>query len=745
MACTFVWLKRAAHLAPIFSLVTGVLYAQGTPQKPWLDQTRTPQERAEMVLAAMTLDEKIALLHGTGQPGQGEAPAEQVRSNGGAGYVVGVPRLGIPQLQMADAAYGVTKSGETGRYATALPSPLGLAATWDKQAALQYGALIGRELRSQGYSMTLGGGVDLTRELRNGRTFEYGGEDPLLAGTMIGASIKGLQTEHIVGHVKHYAVNDQEDGRTAVNAVIDERSLRETDLLAFQLAIRDGQPGAVMCAYNRINGDYACENHHTLTDVLRTDWGFRGFVLSDWGGTHSTVKASHAGLDQEQPNQDFYGAAYKQAVQQGEIPAAELDEHVRRVLYAEFASGLVDHPVQRSVLDPVAGARLSQTLAEKSIVLLKNEGNLLPLDPASNQRIAVIGRHADIAMISGGGSAQVDPPGGNAIMPPGKGATTWMGHIWFPTSPLQSLKAAMPRASVKFASGEDLDQAAALAHASDIAIVFAYQWQSEGMDLQTLSLEDHQDEMIRRVSAANPHTVVVLETGTAVTMPWVNSVSSVVEAWYGGTRAADAVTRVLTGEVNPAGKLPITFPVSESDLPHPALTPAPPRSTADFYGKDGPAHERAGLPSFDTPYSEGLLVGYKWYQAKNRQVLFPFGHGLSYTSFLFSNVRVAKDGRTAQVTVTNTGARSGSTVAQLYVSLPAKLAEPERLAGYAPVSLSPKESKDVTLAIEPLTLAVYDLKGKRFIVEAGSYAFHAGSSSADLPLSQTIALQQQTP
>jgi beta-glucosidase len=481
-------------------------------------------------LQAMTLEEKIALLHGTGQPGQGAAPQEQAKSNGGAGFVVGVPRLGIPGLQMADAAYGVTKSGETGRYSTALPSPLALAATWDRDAAARYGALIGRELRAQGYNMTLGGGVDITRELRNGRNFEYGGEDPLLAGLMIGSSIRGLQAEHVVGDVKHYAVNDQESGRTAVNMIIDERSLRETDLLAFQLAIRTGQPGAVMCAYNRVNGEFSCENPHLLTDVLRTDWGYKGFVLSDWGGTHSTVKASHAGLDQEQPNQYFYGEAYRQAVVRGEITDAELNEHVRRILYAEFVSGVVDYPAKKSVIDPVAGAELSQSLAEESLVLLKNDRHMLPLDSAAKQTIAVIGLHADVGMISGGGSAQVDPPGGNAIMPPGKGATTWMGHIWFPTSPLAALRAALPNATIQFASGEDPSAAAKLARESDIAIVFAYQWQSEGMDLPTLALPEHQDETIQKVARANPHTTVVLETGTAALMPWIGDVDAVAEA-----------------------------------------------------------------------------------------------------------------------------------------------------------------------------------------------------------------------
>jgi beta-glucosidase len=736
--------RSLKHFCGVLPLITLGLWAQNVrlqpTQYPWQNTSLSPEQRADLVLKAMTLDEKIALIHGTEQPGYDVPTPEQQQSNGGAGYVVGIPRFGIPGIQMADAAYGVTKSEGNGRYSTALPSSLALAATWDPGAGLRYGALIGRELRDQGYNMTLGGGVDVARELRNGRTFEYGGEDPLLAGIMIGSSIKGLQQQHVIGDVKHFAVNDQESGRTAVNAIIGERALRETDLLAFQLAIRTGHPAAVMCSYNRINGEFACQNHHLLTDVLRTDWGYKGFVLSDWGGTHSTVEASHAGLDQEQPNQYFYGSAYKQAVEQGTIQPAELDEHVRRILYAEFASGVVDDPVQKEVIDPVAGAHTSQRIAEESIVLLKNQHTTLPINPAKSIRIAVIGVHADVGMISGGGSAQVDPPGGNAIMPPGKGRTAWMAHIWFPSSPLRELRAALPQANVQFASGEDLNAAAALAHNSDLAIVFAYNWESEGADLPSLSLPDHQDQIIERVAAANAHTVVVLETGTAALMPWAKDVSAIVESWYSGTNGAKAVANILTGEVNPSGKLPITFPLADIDLPHPRLITPPAASTAEFYGKQADEHDRAGLPPFDVTYNEGVLVGYKWYTTEDKPTLFPFGYGLSYTTFSYSHLKVSPDGSTAQVTVSNTGNRAGRAVAELYASLPAAAGEPQRLAGWEPITLQPHESREVTIAIESLTLSIYDLPQHAFTLLPGSYTFHAGSSSADLPLNQTIVL-----
>src|SRR6201997_3021734 len=316
---------------------------------PWMNASLSPDERAAMVLKEMTLDEKIDLVHGNGMPGWGKPRPNAYLGNGGAGFVLGVPRLGIPMIQMSDAAYGVRSSAENGRYSTALPSNLGSAASWDPQAACEYGELIGKELRAQGYNMTLGGGVNITREPRNGRTFEYMGEDPILAGTLVGNRIKCEQAQHVIGDIKHYAVNDQESGRNEVDSIISKRALRETDLLAFEIGIKVGDPQAVMCSYNAVNGDYACENKYLLTDVLKKEWGFKGFVLSDWGGTHSTVKASAAGLDNEEPEDLFYGPKLKEAVASGEVPMSEIDDHAHRVLRAEFAAGLVDFPIQKSV------------------------------------------------------------------------------------------------------------------------------------------------------------------------------------------------------------------------------------------------------------------------------------------------------------------------------------------------------------------------------------------------------------
>ena len=699
--------------------------------RPWMNSSLSPDERADLVLKEMTLDEKIDLLHGNGMPGWGTPRPNAHLGNGGAGFVVGVARLGIPIIQMSDAAYGVRSSGENGRYSTALPSNIASAASWDPHAACEYGTLIGRELRAQGYNMTLGGGVNITREPRNGRTFEYMGEDPVLAGTLVGNRMKCEQAQNILGDMKHYAVNDQESGRNEVNAVISKRAIRETDLLAFQIGIDIAKPGAVMCSYNAVNGDFACENKYLLTDVLKKEWNFKGFVVSDWAGTHSTVKASSAGLDNEQPFDHFYGAPFKEAVKSGKIPQAELDEHVHRILRSEFASGIVDHPVKKSVIDVEAGLETSRKIAEQSIVLLKNSSSVLPLDPAKIHSIAIIGAHADAGMISGGGSAQVDPPG--------QPSPHWKEHVWFPTSPLKAVCAAAPGANVQFESGADRESAAALAKKSDVAIVFTYQWTSEDMDLPNLSLPENQDALIDQVAAANPKTIVVLETGTAVTMPWLDKVSGVLEAWYAGSKGHEAVANILFGRANPSAKLPMTFPRTESDLPHPKLATPPPGS--GDHGSEG--NERGAKPAFEVQYNEGLRVGYKWYDAENKKPLFPFGYGLSYTTFAYSDLKV-KPGKETSVafTVKNTGGRAGAEIAQVYAALPPTAGEPpKRLVAWSKVHLDAGESKQVSLTIDPLYLSIYDENGSAWKLVPGSYTFMAGTSSHDLPLQQKVTLE----
>ena len=716
----------------------------------WSETNLSADARADLVIKELTMEEKISLLHGQGGFNSNTGPTE---SNGGAGWSVGIPRLGIPAIQMADSAYGVTRGAASGRYSTALPNDLAAASAWDADAAFEYGALIGREARAQGYGMSLGGGVNLTREPRNGRTFEYQGEDPLLAGTLVGNFVKGVQSEHIIGDLKHYAVNDQESGRNAVNANIDKRSMRETDLLAFEIALKISDAGAFMCSYNRVNGDYACENSYLLSDVLKKDFRFKGFVISDWGGTHSAVKASHAGLDQEQPGKYFFGDTLQKAVESGEVSQNEINDHVHRILRTVFASGLFDHPVVRQVPDVEGGYRLAQKLAEKSIVLLKNEHHILPLEGARLHSVVLIGGHADVGVLTGGGSAQVDAPGGSAVPnpPPQPGTNPTMNffrrQVWLPSSPLHTLTAKLPASKVTYVSGDDLAAAGAAAKSADIAIIFAYQHETEGADLKSLNLSEDQNRLIETVAASNPKAIVVLETGSPATMPWIDKVSGVVEAWYPGIRGAEALANVLTGEVNPSGKLAVTFPKSDADLPHPVLVlpppvsqpvrPAPGAAPSSFM-----ATMAKGLPPFEVYYDEKLKVGYKWYDAEKKSVLFPFGFGLSYTTYAYSGLRV-KSGETLEVSFTlrNTGKRTGTEIAQVYAALPDASGEPpKRLIGWTRVELAPGESKQVSIPVANERLTVYDEATDEWKLVPGNYTVMTGGSSLDLPLQQQVSL-----
>ena len=714
----------------------------GMPQpkhSAWSDATLPPDQRADLVLKEMTLEEKVNLLHGGGLSFFSTGTTE---SNGGAGFTKSIPRLGIPSIQMADSAYGVTLGAMKGRYSTALPNNLGAASSWDPEAAFEYGALIGRELRDQGYNMTLGGGVNLTREPRNGRTFEYMGEDPLLAGTLDGNVEKGVQSEHVIGDLKHYALNDQESGRNAVDVHIDKRSMRESDLRAFEIALGISDAGGVMCSYNRLNGDYACENSYLLTEILKKEFQFKGFVLSDWGATHSTAKASHAGLDMEQPDKIFFGDDLKKAVDGGEVSQDELNDHVHRILRTIFAEGLFDHPAQDRVPDVAKDSAIAQKIAEESIVLLKNDRQVLPL--AANVRsVVLVGGHADVGVLSGGGSAQVSAPGGSPVPPPApKNMLEMFIHPeWMPSSPLRALTEKVPGAKVSYVAGDDLVAARSAAKTADVAIVFAYQWEAENSDLATLDLAAEQNKLIETVAAANPKTVVVLETGSPATMPWIERVSGVVEVWYPGIRGAEALANILTGAVNPTGKLAITFPKSDSDLPHPTIVQPPPESQQHFEGSVADlakemAKSAKGLPPFPITYDEGLKVGYKWYDAEKKPVLFPFGFGLSYTTYAYSKLSVSPgESPTVSFTVRNMGKRQGTEIAQVYASLPDAAGEPpKRLIGWTRVELAPGESKEVSVPVSRDRLTVYDEGSDSWKLVPGKYTIRVGRSSLELAL-----------
>jgi beta-glucosidase len=726
----------------------------GTPAVtgPWSDKSLSPDQRADLLIGQMTLDEKIQLLHGS-QGGRGApAPAPTTsRSNGGAGWVPGIERLGIPDINMADSAVGVTRGAAESRYSTLLPSTLGAAASWNPGLALLYGQVIGRELRDQGYNMSIGGGVNITREPRNGRNFEYAGEDPILAGTTVGTVMKGVQSQQIMGDLKHYALNDQETGRNIGNAILDNRSMRESDLLAYQIAYKISDAAGFMCGYNKVNGDWDCENDYLLNQVLKKDLGFKGWVMSDWGGTHSTTKAILAGLDQEQPGSGFFGDALKKAVEGGEVPLARVNEAVHRILRSLFAVGVWDNPPNpRRVVDVFKGLDDAQRIAEESIVLLKNAGNQLPLNAAAIKSIAVIGSHADVGVPSGGGSAQVNPPGGNAAAPPaaqgqpaGPGGGRG-GSQYFPSSPLKYIRAKALGAKVEYNDGTDPAAAAALAKASQVAIVFVNQPMSEGRDAATLTLPDKQDDLVSAVAAANAHTIVVAETGGPVAMPWAGQVSGILEAWFPGIGGGPAIANILFGDVNPSAKLPVTFAKSDNDLPHPQvpgmnLLPPPGAAGRGAGGGGG----RGAMPPFDIPYTEKLKVGYKWFDGENKEPLFAFGHGLSYTTFAYSGLHATVAGHsvTVSLVVKNTGKRAGKEIAEVYASLPASTSEPpKRLVGWQKVDLAAGESKTVTIAIDPLYLSIFNEGKNSFEVAGGDYKIWAGGSSRSLPLSQLVSV-----
>ncbi len=703
------------------------------PAGPWMNKTLSPDQRADLVIKALTLDEKISLLHANGWE-MGGPETLPLRALGNAGFIAGIPRFGIPDLQMADATVGVTHSSVFGRYSTPLPTTIAEASSWDVDLAREYGSLIGRELRDQGYTMSLGGGIDLTREPRNGRNFEYRGEDPVLAGTLAGVEMKALQEQHIIGDLKHYAMNDQESGRSYVNVKVGKRAMRESDLLGFEIAVKLSNAGAVMCSYNLVNGDYACENDYLLNQALKKDFGFQGFVISDWGATHSTAKAANAGLDLEMPEADYFGEALKKAVESGEVSMSRLDNMVHRVLRSEFAVGLYDNPPDRRVPDVFHGLEVAERVAEQTIVLLKNANGQLPLAASNIHSIAVIGSHADVGVLSGGGSGQVDPIGGNAV--PWQNAG---GQVWHRSSPLKAIRAEAPGAKVEYDPGTEANAAATLAKASDAAIVFVNQPTGEGNDAQSLSLPGKQDALVSAVAAANPHTIVVIESGGPVTMPWIDHVSAVLEAWYPGTRGAEAIAKILFGGVNPSAKLPVTFAKTEADLPHPTEMLQPPARKGEMQPMFPGAPWMVNTRQFDIEYDEGLLVGYKWYDAKDKQPLFPFGYGLSYTTYSYSGLKASA----AQVTfdVKNTGKRAGAEIAEVYATLPQAAGEPfKRLVAFQKISLEPGESKSVTLDLNPHYLSIFDEDKKGWELVQGEYTVQVGGSSRDLPLRGTFRI-----
>ncbi|WP_156370073.1 beta-glucosidase family protein [Novosphingobium sp. Leaf2] len=710
------------------------------------------EARADALVKAMTLEEKLQLVHSYFPPlAKPQPPIAMIPS---AGHMPGIPRLRIPTLRESDASLGVANQIEQrkGDVATALPASIATAATFNPRLAYEGGAMIGAEARAKTFNALLAGGVNLTRDPWNGRNFEYLGEDPLLAGVMAGAHIKGVQSNAIVSTVKHFVLNAQETGRTVLDARIDRAALRESDLLAFEIAIEQGKPGSVMCAYNKVNGDYACENDWLLNTVLKQDWGYKGWVMSDWGAVHSTQKAANNGLDQDSGQElddaMYFDKALAAAVKDGSVPMARLDDMVRRILFGVIDSGLMDRPVpdRAQPIDYAAHAQVAQRAAEEGIVLLKNEGDLLPLARTA-KRIVLIGAHADVGVLSGGGSSQVRSVGGAPVeIPLTEGAAASFARMtWHASSPLRAIRALAPQARVTYLDGSDPQAAAKAVRGADMAIVFAWAWRTEAQDPESMALPEKQDALIDAVAAANAKTLVVLESGGPVLMPWVDRVPAVLSAWYPGQRGGEAIARILFGDVDPSGRLPITFPASVDQPPR-----SEPAGLAELHAAD--ARRKAGdktvygmsggVAPFTVDYREGADVGYRWYAAKQRKPLFPFGYGLTYTRFRYANLQIKGGGElTVGFDVTNTGKRAGADVPQLYVEAKSAAGtRAYRLAGFEKVSLAPGETRHVTLTVDPRVIARFDESAPGWKVDAGSYPVVVGHFAGDAALKGTATL-----
>ncbi len=711
---------KAGRLAIAALLSCTVVHAADTPR--WMSTALSPDKRAELLNRELTLDERIRMVHGIwSRPDRDiTVPADAIIS---AGYVPGAPRLGIPALYETDASLGITNPLHLrpNDGATALPATLALAATFSPELAHQSGVLLGQAARAKGFNVLLGPGVNLARDPRNGRNFEYLGEDPLLAGMLAGESIRGIQSNHVIATIKHFALNDQETNRHWVNAVIDPAALRESDLLAFEIGIEIGQPGSVMCAYNQVNGPYACGNDFLLNQVLKKDWKYPGWVMSDWGAVYATDFAVK-GLDQQSGEQAdekvWFGELLKDAVKSGVVPESRLADMTRRILRSMFANGLFEHPAERNgQIDYAAHAQAVRKVAAQGIVLLRNHDHTLPLTDTA-KRILVVGGYADLGVLSGGGSSQVYEPNTDwrsAIRVGGEGKVGARRNMVFHSSPpLAAIRARAKGATITFDDGRYPSAAAALARQADVVIVFANQWMTENEDAPDMSLPQGQDALIRAVAQANARTIVVLETGGAVEMPWIENVAAVLEAWYAGTGGADAIGDVLFGQVNPSGRLPVTFPISSAQYPRPQI----------------PGWGRPEREYFDAPHPEGAAVGYRWMAQTGQQPLFPFGFGLSYTHFDYKDLKVRGGKRLSlSFTVSNAGQRAGADVPQVYL-VSASGVPTLRLIGFRRVTLAPGESTRVELSVDPRLLARFDEGAHRWQVTAGAYEVALGSSAA---------------
>jgi len=655
-----------------------------------MDPAAPVEERVGDLLPRLTLDEKLTIIGGDRDF-----------------YIRAIPRLSLPEVKMSDGPLGVRNYGPS----TAYPATIGLAATWDARLAGDFGASLGRDARARGVGILLAPAVNIARVPQNGRNFEYLSEDPYLAGVFAGQIVSGIQSQGVAATVKHFAANNQETDRGTIDERIGERALREIYLPAFRAAVTKGHAWAVMCASNRINGAFCTADDWLDNRVLKGEWGFAGVLMSDWSTTHDALGAANAGLDLEMPSGAYMNpASLRPLLESGQVSMATVDDKVRRILRLEIANGLLDRPQQTSAPkdDPQAAA-VALRIAREAVVLLKNEGGALPFATKRMKRIVVLGPNA-AGYPSGGGSSRVEP-----------------FHF---VSVLEGLrKASSSRARVDLIASPSLaGEEEAQVRSADAAVVcvgFDHALEGEGND-RSFELPRGQSDLIRQVASLNPRTVVVINSGGAVaTADWIGSVPAVLQAWYPGQEGGRAVAEILTGAVNPSGKLPISYGRRVEDS----------CSYGNYPGSNGRAD-----------YAEGILVGYRWFDSKGVEPLFPFGFGLSYTTFQYSAISVdqAQDGRwSVTFSVTNNGTRNGDEVSEVFVSPPVPSRVPRavrELKGFSRVSLAFDETKTVTVVLDPDAFSYFDEKKGAWAVEPGSYTVAVGSSSRSIQLTAPVEI-----
>ena len=679
---TAMGIAAAVALAPALSGAA----ANAAPPRPWMNTALTDSQRAHKLLKVMNFSQKVHMLSGK-KPLSDHTPA--------IGYVPPIPELGIPEMVQTDGPAGVRNGRDA---ATKFPAPISYAASWDVAVANLQGKALGEETRTLGGDVILGPGFNIARNPRGGRTFEYYGEDPFLSGSMAAANVRGIQSKHVIATLKHFTANNQETFRNIGNSVVPARALNEIYLRPFELAVKASQPGAVMCSYNAINGVHGCSNAYTLVTKLRKAWGFNGFVMTDYPAQWSPTDIKN-GLNQEMPLMFMSSeTAIRMAIQRGEMSEKDVDLRVFEVLRTMFRFGMFD---RKKVIKPVnvaKGDAIAQLIAERGAVLLKNDNKVLPLDAKKQRKIAVIG-DAATGSIAGLGSSNVK-------------ATK-------KDKPLDEIRKRSQGAKVTYNPSIDIAGAVSNAKNADVAIVYVSGISAEAFDRPSIDLKATDNNLVEAVAKANKNTIVITHTGGPITLPWINKVAAVLNMWEPGQAGGKATARLLYGDVNPSGHLPQTFPLYDGQWPANTFEQFP----GKYFG-------------LEPTYTEGIYVGYRWYQKKNVKPLFPFGYGLSYTSFKYSSPKLVttSGGKNSkfkvQVTITNTGKRAGATVPQVYVGKPGNGVDVplKELAAYQKVYLKPGESKTVTLTVSPDQLAIWTAQGDKFIVQSGVYKVFIGQN-----------------